>query len=200
MVRRGRPTKSGERYKCGKRTPTAIQEDVMSTAVQGRLRVYAIKPEKHYPVFDDDGKMVGSIAGKDLAKSDLIGSALGRLVFMGLITTKQADAGYNFAETMRDYLATANLQRPTQGKAGFIPTQRSSGDSAEPVRGEAKAKLYMDALRETDRLDLSSAPSATSVVWAICIEEKDWFSDAAIGALRVGLNAVHRVWYGRKAA
>jgi hypothetical protein len=137
---------------------------------------------------------------KDLAGNPDMGSPLGRLVHWKVISQAQADAGYDFAVTMRDYLATAQLQRPTQGKAGFIPTQRSSGDSQEPTRGEVKAKAYMEALAEIDRTDPFSGPSATSVVWDVCINETDRRSVAEIGALRVGLNAVHRVWYGRKAA
>jgi hypothetical protein len=181
MTKRGRPTKSGERYPCGKRTPTAIQEDMRKVALEARMRIFGIS--------------------KELAGNSDMGSPLGRLVHWKVISQAQADAGYDFAVTMRDYLSTAQLQRPTQGKAGFIPTQRSSGDSAEPVRGEVKAKLYMDALQEIDRVyTFRTAPTATSVVWDVCINETDRRSIAEIGALRVGLNAVHRVWYGRKAA
>lgn len=180
MTKPGRPAKSGRRYKCGKRHPSAIQEDMRRTAVEARMRVFGVS--------------------KEIAALAEIGSPLGRLLHCKFITNSQADAGYDFAVTMRDYLATANLQRPTQGKAGFIPVQRSSGESQEPVRGETKARAYMEALGEIDRCDRLSTPTSTSVVWDVCINENDRKSEAEIGALRVGLNAIHRVLYGRRAA
>lgn len=176
----GRKPKPGRRYKCGKRHPSAIQEDMRRVAIEWRMKAFGVS--------------------KEIAALAEMGSPLGRLLHWKVITNAQADAGYDFAVTMRDYLATAQLQRPGQGKAGFIPVQRSSGDSQEPVRGEAKARAYMEALAEIDRADRLSSPTSTSVVWDVCINENDRMQDEEIGALRVGLNAIHRVLYGRRAA
>lgn len=175
----GRPKKPGKRYPCGKRTIGQRQEDIVSTAVEGRMRTMGIS--------------------RELAKDPNMGSPLGRLLHWKCITSAQADAGYEFAVTMRDYLATGQLQRPSQGKAGFVPTIRSSGDSAEPVRGESKAKAYMEALKDVDLLE-PGQESATSIVWDVCISEKDRTDEKSIGLLRCGLNAINRVNYGRKAA
>lgn len=172
----------------------------MQTAVEGRMRAYGLKPDKQYIVRDEKGEIESSLTGEQIAKSNIMGSALGRLQHWRVISEDQAIAGHDFAAIMRDYLATANLQRPTQGKAGFIPSQRASSDSGEPVRGEMKARAYMEALGEIDRTDPFSAPTATSIVWKVCIEDQDVHGDYEPGALRVGLNAIHRIMYGRKAA
>lgn len=180
MAKSGRPKKPGERYKCGKRTIHQRHDDARSVGIEARMRVFGVS--------------------REIAALAEMGSPLGRLLHWKYITNSQADAGYDFAVTMRDYLATAQLQRPTQGKAGFVPTVRASQGSPEPVRGETKARDYMEALAELDRSDPLSTPTATSVVWDVCVNENDRPGEAAIGALRVGLNAIHRVLYGRKAA
>lgn len=180
MAKRGRKKKPGARYNCGKRHPSALRDEVTRTAIDGRMRTLGVSRE------------VAALAD--------IGSPLGRLLHWNFVTQNQADAGYDFAVTLRNYLATAQLQRPGQGKAGFIPAQRASGESPAPVRGEAKARAYMEALAEIDRSDPYSSPTATSVVWDICINEADRMREADIGALRVGLNAIYRIMYGRKAA
>jgi hypothetical protein len=136
---------------------------------------------------------------RDLAGNPNMGSPLGRLLHWKYITNAQADAGYDFAVTMRDYLSTGQLQRPTQGKAGFVPTVRASSDSEGPVRGESKAKAYMEALKQVDLLE-PHQETATSVVWDVCISERDRMEEKALGLLRCGLNAIGRVMYGRKAA
>jgi hypothetical protein len=185
MAKRGRPTKSGERYKCGKRTPTAIQEDMRKVALEARMRIFGIS--------------------KDLAGNPDMGSPLGRLVHWKVISQAQADAGYSFAQVMREFLAAADLPKPTAGSTNPEPRSRG-GVNLEPydppkeAAAQSRARRYMEALREVDRTDPFSGPTATSVVWDVCINETDRRSIAEIGALRVGLNAVHRVWYGRKAA
>lgn len=174
MARAGRPRKTGQRYKCGKRTPTAIQDDMRRVALEARMRIFGVSRE-------DAGK-------------DVIGSPLGRLLHWKLITQAQVDAGYDFALTMREYLAGADSPRPTQGKASFLPSLRSSSDSAEPTKGETKARAYMEALRDVDALDFR-ALTATSVVWDVCISENDRMRDEELGQLRAGLNAIGRVMY-----
>jgi hypothetical protein len=150
----------------------------MQTAVEARMRVFGVS--------------------RDIAQTDAMGSPLQRLQHWKIISPEQAIAGYDFAFTMREYLATAKLQKPSQGKAGFVPATPDNSEGPA-VRGESKAKEYMKALGEVD-LQFVSAPSSTAVVWSICIDERDWPGEKAEGALRVGLSAIHRVMYGRKAA
>jgi hypothetical protein len=151
----------------------------MQTAVEARMRVFGVS--------------------RDIAQTDAMGSPLQRLQHYKIISPEQAIAGYDFAFTMREYLATAKLQKPSQGKAGFVPATPDNSEGPA-VRGESKAKEYMVVLRETDRLDGNMAFTTTSVVWDVCVNENDRRSEAEIGALRVGLNAIHRVMYGKKAA
>jgi hypothetical protein len=199
MSKAGRPRKGGRRFACGKRTPSQVTEDIMQTAVEARIRVFGLKPDKTYIVRDDKGEIVSDMTGEEIARTDIMGTPLGRLQHWRYISADQAIAGHDFAVTMREYLATAKLQKPSQGKAGFVPATPDNGDGP-PVKGETKAKQYMDALAGVDRSDPFSAPTATSIVWRVCIEEKDCSGEREIGALRVGLNAIHRVLYGRKAA
>ena len=60
------------------------------------------------------------------------------------------------------------------------------------VKTETRARAFMEALREVDTLD-ASQPSATSIVWDVCIAENDRMRDAELGLLRSGLNALSRV-------
>lgn len=203
---KGRPPKEGPRYPCGKRTPEALEieareteEEILSTAVGARMRVYGLKATKSYIVRDKKGNITSELTGKQIAKTNILGSPLQRLQHWNYITREQAEAGHSFAETMREYISTAKLNRSTPSKAGFVPAQPDNSDGP-PVKGEAKARAYMEALAEIDRSDPFSGPSTTSVVWDVCINETDRNSIAERGALRVGLNAIHRIYHGRKAA
>ncbi len=173
MAKRGRKKKPGARHKCGKRKVSAIQDDMRSVVVEARMRIYGV--------------------GLELAKRDTLGSPLGRLLHWHIITPAQAGAGYDFASTLRGYLAASNGQRPSQGKAGFVPTVGgTAGDRDMSAHIQERARAYMEALREVDTLDPTS-PSATSIVWDVCISENDRMRDKELGLLRAGLNALSRV-------
>ncbi len=175
----GRKPKPGSRYPCGKRTISQRQEDIISVAIEGRMRTMGIS--------------------RELAKDPNMGSPLGRLLHWKYITAAQADAGYSFAQVMREYISSAKLQRGSPAKANFVPGQPDNGEGPS-IRGEGTAKRYTEALAEIDRSDPFSAPTVTSIVWRVCYEEKDCHDEKERGALRVGLNAIHRILYGRKAA
>lgn len=168
----GRKRKPGRRYASGDRLKAVRQDEVRRVALDARMRVFGVSSE--------------------MAGRDVMGSPLGRLLHWNIITPAQADAGYDFALTLRDYLAASGGQRPSQGKAGFIPALGSSGDHDMPVRIQEKARTYMEALRQVDILDPTS-PSATSIVWDVCISENDRMGDRELGLLRSGLNAICRV-------
>lgn len=171
-MKAGRKRKAGRRYASGDRVRKIREEEVRRTALEARMRVFGV--------------------GRELAGRDVMGSPLGRLLHWNIITPAQADAGYNFALTLRDYLAACGGQRPGQGKAGFLPALGSSGDRDMPVATQERARAYMEALREADTLDPKS-PSATSIVWDVCISENDRMRDKELGLLRSGLNAISRV-------
>ena len=69
---------------------------------------------------------------------------------------------------------------------------RGTAGPEGPVRSQARARLYMEALREVDSLGPTS-PSATSIVWDVCISENDRMRDKELGLLRSGLNALSRI-------
>ncbi|MBK1870093.1 hypothetical protein [Taklimakanibacter albus] len=171
-MKAGRKRKPGPRYASGDRVKTVRQEETRRTALEARMRIFGVSLE--------------------MAGRDVMGSPLGRLLNWNIITPAQADAGYDFALTLRDYLAASGGQRPSQGKAGFLPALGGSGDCDMPVGIQERARTYMEALREVDCLDPTS-PSATSIVWDVCISENDRMRDKELGLLRSGLNAISRV-------
>jgi hypothetical protein len=171
-MRAGRKRKPGRRYASGDRVKAVRQDEVRRVALEARMRVFGVSSE--------------------LASRDVMGSPLGRLLHWKIITPAQADAGYDFALTMRDYLAAAGGQRPSQNKASILPSFRGSNGSDAPVRSAGRARAYMEALREIDTLD-PAVPSATSIVWDVCISENDRMRDTELGLLRSGLNALSRV-------
>ncbi len=171
-MRTGRKRKSGPRYASGDRMKAVRQEEVRRVALEARMRVFGV--------------------GLELASRDVMGSPLGRLLHWKIITPAQADAGYDFALAMRDYLAANEGQRPSQGKASFLTSMRGTAGPDAPVKAQGRARAYMDALREIDSLDPTS-PSATSIVWDVCISENDRMRDRELGLLRSGLNALSRV-------
>lgn len=171
-MKAGRKRKPGRRYASGDRVKAVRQEEVRRTALEARMRVFGVSLE--------------------MAGRDAMGSPLGRLLHWNIITPAQADAGYDFALTLRDYLAASGGQRPSQGKAGFLPALGSPGDHDMPTRIQDKARAYMEALREVDITEPTS-PSATSIVWDVCISENDRMREKELGLLRSGLNAISRV-------
>lgn len=171
-MRAGRKRKPGRRYASGDRVKAVREEEARRVALEARMRVFGV--------------------GLELACRDVMGSPLGRLLHWNIITPAQADAGYDFALTMRDYLAASEGQRPSQSRASFLTSMRGTAGPEGPVRSQARARLYMEALREVDSLSPTS-PSATSIVWDVCISENDRMRDKELGLLRSGLNALSRI-------
>ena len=171
-MRAGRKRKPGRRYASGDRLKVVREEEARRVALEARMRVFGV--------------------GLELACRDVMGSPLGRLLHWNIITPAQADAGYDFALTMRDYLAASEGQRPNQSRASFLTSMRGTAGPEGPVRSQARARLYMEALREVDSLDPTS-PSATGIVWDVCISENDRMRDKELGLLRSGLNALSRI-------
>ena len=171
-MKAGRKRKRGRRYASGDRMKTVRRDEVRRVALEARMRVFGV--------------------GLELAGRDVMGSSLGRLLHWKIITPAQADAGYDFALTLRDHLAASDGQRPSQGKAGFLTSMRGTSGPEGPVRSQGRARAYMETLRDTDNLDPTS-PSVTSIVWDVCISENDRMRDQELGLLRTGLNALSRL-------
>jgi hypothetical protein len=172
VMKAGRKRKSGRRYASGDRVTAVRRDEARRVALEARMRVFGVSSE--------------------LAARDVMGSPLGRLLHWNIITPAQADAGYDFALAIRDYLATADGQRASQNKASFLPTFCGGNSDESPVRSAGRARAYMEALREIDTFE-RAAPSATSIVWDVCILENDRMRDVELGLLRSGLNALSRV-------
>src|SRR5262245_45285099 len=162
-MRAGRKRRPGRRYCSGNRVKVAREDDIRRVAFEARMRVFGVSGE--------------------IASSHAMGSPLGRLMHWNIITPAQADAGYDFALTMRDYLAVCGGQRPGPNKASFLSSPRGTGACDLWPGTEARARAYMAALRDVDVLE-GSSPSVTSIVWDVCISEHDRMGHAEHGLLR----------------
>ena len=112
-MKTGRKRKPGRRYASGDRVKAVRQDETRRVALEARMRVFGVGPE--------------------LAGRDVMGSPLGRLLHWKIITPAQAEAGYDFALTLRDYLAASEGQRPSQGKASFLPSMRGTTGAVTSV-------------------------------------------------------------------
>jgi hypothetical protein len=171
-MKTGRKRKPGRRYASGDRVKAVRQDETRRVALEARMRVFGVGPE--------------------LAGREVMGSPLGRLLHWKIITPAQAEAGYDFALTLRDHLAASEGQRPSQGKASFLPSMRGTAGAEGLLRSQGRARAYMEALRDADNFDPMS-PSVTSIVWDVCICENDRMRDRELGLLRTGLNALSRL-------
>jgi hypothetical protein len=179
MVRRGRPTKSGERYKNGRLTRAAraaMQEDPMAVGIQARMRQNGIsRDEANEP--DKSGKVPW-------------GFALGRAFKRQYISKAQYVAGNTFAEHMRSYLLSKGIGAPTA--PAFDPLRRGASLTEGAVKCEAEAREYLDALKEVDRVN--PGRSATFLVMEICLRDgTEHLTPRDMGVFREGLNAIGRV-------
>lgn len=170
MTKPGRPRKKGKRYKNGRLTRAANQEDAMETVTEARMRHYAV--------------------GRATARQPDIGFPLGRLRRRGYISQVQYEAGVKFAEAMSAYL------KSKLGASGTAPAQdmdrRGASLTEGSVQREDEARAYIDALAEIDRTNACSR-SATSILWDVCLTEYSGHMDEnEIGQMREGLNAIAR--------
>jgi hypothetical protein len=174
-MKAGRKRKPGRRYASGDRMKTVREDESRRVALEARMRIFGV--------------------GRELAGRDIMGSPLGRLLHWNIITPAQADAGYNFALTMRAYLRASEGQRPGQSRASFVPPAHGTAANRCPERFEKTARSFMEALTAVDSLDPAS-PSATSIMWDVCVFEHDRMRVRELCLLRLGLNAIARVIHG----
>jgi hypothetical protein len=189
MVRRGRPTKSGERYKNGRLTRAAraaMQEDPMAVGIAARVRHYGISKDEAMAKLDPDDK--------DAKFKQRMcvnwGSALARLYKRDYIKKPQYVAGNTFAEHMRSYLLSKGIGAPTA--PAFDPLRRGASLTEGTVKYEAEAREYLGALKEVDRVN--PGRSATFLVMEICLRDgTEHLTPRDMGVFREGLNAIGRV-------
>jgi hypothetical protein len=174
-MKAGRKKKPGRRYPSGDRMKTVREDESRRVALEARMRIFGV--------------------GRELAARDVMGSPLGRLLHWNIITPVQADAGYNFALTMRAHLRASEGQRPGQSRASFVPPAHGTAANHCPQRFENTARSFLEVLSAVDSLD-PVAPSATSIVWDVCVFEHDRMRVKELCLLRLGLNAIAHIIHG----
>lgn len=154
-----------------RRSTEEREEEAMSIAIEARAKHYGVPPE--------------------LARDPLIGAALGRLFRAGVIDQDQFEAGQRFAIVKAAYERAIMVKRQRSGGDfdGRGGHDGSEGNNPEYVEWYQRATGdYRDARSAL----LAADPLALMVVEAVCTEDRDMPTSA--GELRVGLNALARLW------
>ncbi len=160
---KGRKRKAGKRHSCGKLVqPSAaeIQREVMSTVIEARQRHYGVTARQ--------------------ARDERLGTALGRLAFIGSITAEQYAAGQKYAEIYYRHHAVMGLPMPfpasvtgilaSEGVLGGVGVHFSQ-ELVEKVRRHYGAVLTV--LDQCDR-DCEASPGRAPSVLVyrlVCIDE-----------------------------
>ena len=173
--RTGRPREfQVARHPCGqvvRRAPEEREDDIVSIAVKARMQHHGVPADR--------------------ARDPLMGDALGRHFRSGVITEEQHEAGRRFA-IVRDAFERAMLVKRQRSGGDFDSRgghDGSEGDEPEYVEWFARATGDYRNARSTL---LAADPLALMVVEAVCMEDRDMPTSA--GELRVGLNALARMW------
>lgn len=138
---------------------------------------------------DDSGRRVPIHPSDPLA-----GFALGRLFLHGAIQRDQLTAGQRYAQiTMRHMRhITGHLPRfPSQAisdsAGGLDCSAEMSDDEAFKIR-----RSYAEM--QTALADTQEWHACVSALSSVCVMDREPKSEAEMGALRIGLNALHRLW------
>ena len=180
---------AGRKRKPGKRTPGGrlkrceTERDAMATALLARQR--------HY----------GLTAGQ--ARDERLGSALGRLAFSERISNSQYQAGLAFADLYQIYHSAMGLPCPTpRSSAGILTSEGIFGASPSELMLDSIDRLkhrfeqVKEALDQCDREQLRSlgCKPGLLVFRVICADEDCACTSQDLGNLRLGLNALARVF------
>jgi len=195
IIAKGAPMRPGvDRYPGGQivhrdRKPRETQEEAMAT----------VRAQPHRSGFYDvlrAGKAASSF-GADPEK--LIGSALGRLYLSSKVQRHQYEAGVRYAENMARDRATiglppVNAQAMRYGDSGGVSrADVSSKVAQEAAERMTRARAVLLAVGDECKGDVVR-PGI--VVRQVTLEERDdvTLSEHEIGALRLGLNALARLY------
>jgi hypothetical protein len=147
------------------------EKDVKDVVITARERVYGLS--------------------KGSASLQEAGSAVGRLVLAGQLTRAQADAAEEYEKVVRAFLASIEARRPSS--PGDL--NRSGGydgrEGDDPAYIE-KCHLAVRRYKEARRGLLEASPLAHFAMETWVTEGHEVWS--LLGDLRLGLNALARLW------
>jgi hypothetical protein len=186
-VARGRKRKAGRRHPCGKLVPASVgetQREVVATVLEARQRHYGVTERQ--------------------AKDDRLGTALGRVAFLGKITSDQYAAGEMYGEIMARNRAVMGLpmDQPRSVTALLINEGIFGGsapdhdpDLVEKVRRRAAAAIMMLRTADHDAPGRAGRKPSVLVHAVVCHEaESSNWSAADIINLGHGLDALCRLF------
>jgi len=124
QARRGRPAKSGERYKCGKLKPAETSKQPISPALWQRIKTN----------------------GQKIGLDPRLGTELGRLALHDELTSAEVSAGFRIAEI---YHAFEHFHGRTRSAAGSSFFRQFVADLEKPIEVRRRATDdYLDPDRE----------------------------------------------------
>jgi hypothetical protein len=123
-AKRGRPSKSGDRYKCGKLRPAETTKQPISPALWQRIKTN----------------------GQKIGLDPRLGTELGRLALHDELTSAEVSAGFRIAEI---YQIFEHLHGRTRSAAGSSFFRQFVADLEKPIEiGRRKTDDYLDLDRE----------------------------------------------------
>jgi hypothetical protein len=123
-AKRGRPSKSGDRYKCGKLRPAETSKQPISPALWQRIKTN----------------------GQKIGLDPRLGTELGRLALHDELTSAEVSAGFRIAEI---YQAFESFHGRTRSAAGSSFFRQFVADLEKPIEiGRRKTDDYLDVDRE----------------------------------------------------
>ena len=155
VAKRGRPSKSGERYKCGKLKPAETKKQPISPALWQRIKTN----------------------GQKIGLDPRLGTELGRLALHDELTSGEVSAGFRIAEIYNAFYYFHGRTRSAAGSSFFRQFvadggklievgRRSSDDYIDIDREEAER----EAREEFDILQFYMPVTQRDLVEQVCVE------------------------------
>jgi hypothetical protein len=182
---RGRKRKPGARYACGKLKREETEREAMATALSARSRHYGVTMRQE--------------------RDERLGSSLGRLFFMHLISEPQYDAATRFSSLYRAHHAIIGLPTPeprsitaimiAAGFLGGVATTDPNEETVEKLRERYDAATNaLDQCDRDHRMANGRRPSLLLYRVACADEDTTLWPECDLGNLRVALNALARLF------
>lgn len=184
-MRAGRKRKPGLRYPCGKLKREETEREAMATALAARQRHYGVTAKQ--------------------ARDERLGSALGRLSFLQMISSQQYDAGVMFGKLYHAHHAIMGLPTPEPQSvtaimiaAGLVEGVVTTDAPEETIENLRKRfKIVTNAVDQCDREHrMASGRKPSLVLYRVVCTDEDTtlWPESDFGNLRVALNALARVF------
>ena len=176
-------TRAGRAYERQQRDQET-EAQIMSTALAQPHRK-ALPPHR----ISEEGRRI------EIQRRDpLGGSAIGRLFLHGTITRDQLIAAQRYTELALRHMhhITGHLPKfPSQAINDTIKGLDCSADMSDDEVFNLR-RSFQDA--QTALADTNEWQGCSAALMSVCIMDRETRSEKEIGSLRIGLNALHRLW------